>query len=169
MTIDELGSLGELIAAIATVATLGYLAFQIRQTNTWQRTQAFESALGRVNDWYGLLSANDEAARIFLEGGRDFGRLGAAERTRFHMLLIHIFIPCEMMFRMGSDRLLPGASLEAVDRFITDLFRQPGVAEWWLKRGRAAVAKDWGDYVERLASTPRAADPSRTPAEPEAE
>jgi hypothetical protein len=108
-----------------------------------------------VNDWYGLLSENGEAATIFLDGSEDFSQLDRAGRARFHTLLIHIFIPCEMMFRMGSDRLLPGTSLKAVDRFIGDLFRHPGVREWWREQGRAAVAEDWGNYVERLASLSR--------------
>lgn len=155
MTVQELGSLGELIAAIATVVTLGYLAFQIRQTTLSQRTQAFESALGRVSDWYRLLSENDEAARIFLAGREDLGQLAPPDRARFHTLLIYAFIACEMMFRMRDNRLLPGTSIGALDRFISDLFRYPGVREWWRDQGRDAVAEDWGNYVERLTSSPR--------------
>jgi len=42
-------------------------------------------------------------------------------------------------------------TMQAVDRFLSGLFEQPGFLTWWQQEGREVFTEDFREYAERAA------------------
>ena len=131
MNIQELGSLGELIAAIATIVTLAYLAIQIKRNTAATHSASFHSVSDSMNHVNMTVAQDPTLAAIWVTGLADRGALSDSERHQFDMTLLsyfHVFETIHYQARQGAG----DEDLVSVEEgSIKELFRAPGVREWW--------------------------------------
>ena len=75
MNLNDLANIGQVIGAIAVVISLIYVALQIRQNTNAVRSATAQSVHEHFANWYHLIAADAELARIAANGLRDYQSL----------------------------------------------------------------------------------------------
>ena len=83
MNLGDLANLGQVIGAIAVVVSLFYVANQIRQNTNAVRSATAQTVHEHFANWYHLIAADAELARIAANGLRDYASLSEQEKVRF--------------------------------------------------------------------------------------
>ncbi len=83
MNLGDLANVGQVIGAIAVVVSLFYVANQIRQNTNAVRSATAQTVHEHFANWYHLIAADAELARIAANGLRDYASLSEQEKVRF--------------------------------------------------------------------------------------
>src|SRR6266540_6618539 len=75
MNLGDLANVGQVIGAIAVVVSLFYVANQIRQNTNAVRSATAQTVHEHFANWYHLIAADAELARIAANGLRDYASL----------------------------------------------------------------------------------------------
>ena len=154
MDIMELGAIGELVGGAAVLVTLIYLAVQVRQGNSQNRSESTRTLLIAYN---GLLQelTDPSFADAFRRASLDYFSLPGLDQTRVHSFL-------ERSWRIGYANYLidpksenPLSSL--VDTTFAITLKTPGFEQWWGRFKVAPQAIGQG-YVERIDEMRRSPD-----------
>jgi len=137
MSLNDLANLGQIIGAIAVVISLIYVALQIRQNTNAVRSATAQTVHEHFANWYRLVAADGELARIVANGLRDYGSLSEQERVRFVAAFMSFLSYSQNAFLKWREGLLasPVAGLGACHH-------EPGVRARWqgvLERSRLHV------------------------------
>jgi hypothetical protein len=155
MTIQDLGSLGELIAALATVATIAYLAVQIRQNTAVVRTSNYSELTSRTADVAKQIAGDPELMDIWQRGLQDYRGLSERDQGRFHMVISQFFVTWQLMMQLHSRGLVDGEFFEQQLGGFGELFKSPGVQQWWSTEKRWYSA-GYRDFIDRNHAEPAA-------------
>jgi hypothetical protein len=165
MTIQDLGSLGELIAALATVATLAYLAVQIRQNTEVVRTSNYAELTSKTAEVAKLIAGDPGLMDIWQRGLQDYRGLSDRDQGRFRMVISQFFITNQLLMQLHSRGLVDRHFFDEQAGF-GELFKSPGVRQWWSTEKRWYSA-EYRDFVDRKLAPPAvqqgaaAAEPQR--------
>lgn len=147
--LQSLANIGEIVGAVAVVASLLYLAAQVRQGTTAQRTENYARALERVSAMQSVLSQDGEISRIFAKGVQDPSRITALERIRFTWSLYVAFDAFEFMFHTYNTDQIPDEVWERWSSTVAWWLCFPGVQAWWQNRP-VQFSKSFTVFVEAL-------------------
>jgi hypothetical protein len=118
MTLGELSDLAQVIGAIGIIVSILYLAVQIRQ-NTRALRLSVHHAMSDAHSHYLTLIAQDaDLARLYRAGAADFAALSEEDRSRFDLLLHHVFITFEDAYYHLREGALPGPLCERLSKVL---------------------------------------------------
>jgi hypothetical protein len=131
MTLQDLGNVGEFVAAIATVATLVYLAIQIRQNTAVVRTSNYSDLTSKIAEFARQIAGDPQLMDIWQRGLQDYRGLSDLEQGRFHMVASQLLITHQLLMQLHSRGLVDTQFYEYQIGSLAELFKAPGVHEWW--------------------------------------
>lgn len=131
--LQDLGSLGELVAAIATIATLVYLAIQIRRNTDAVRASAFQAYQEIRNDFINSVLEPD-LSELYIRGMQSRSDLTAAERVRFDLLMMKLFLGLESLRYQLQNASIGPEHIASAREVLRRYFRHQGVSQWWEAR-----------------------------------
>ena len=88
MNWEAIGAVGELLSAAGVVFTLGYLAVQIRQSNSIANWETHRSAVTGFSDALQGIISDADTARVYRSGLLDLESLEPVDRLRFSTIII---------------------------------------------------------------------------------
>ncbi|MGR8948210.1 MAG: hypothetical protein ACU84Q_09205 [Gammaproteobacteria bacterium] len=147
MNWDAAGAIGEIVGAAGVIATLGYLAVQIRISNTWQKRQGFRDALKALTDSVERIGDNSD---IYNKGRHDFLALNEDERVKFHSLIMNKYAAFELFYDFHKSDDVKIEAIDGVSRWMRSDFTNAGVRDWWDNIGRETYSKDFSLEVEKV-------------------
>jgi hypothetical protein len=130
-TAQLLGNFGEFFGAIAVVATLAFLASQIRQSNRWQQTEAFNASTSEARRWVGRIAENGELNEIYLKGRSDYALLTDQERSRFDCLIAEQFSFFESYLTYDENGNMPYDIKPGLKIVIETYTAEGWLQPWW--------------------------------------
>jgi hypothetical protein len=159
MNWDAIGSIGETVGAIATVATLLYLSLQIRSNTLVTKRQSLDGMIDRIIRWQARLTSTPTHLGCWVKGTQDFDSLSVEEKIQFNALIIEVLATLEAALDAARTDDLKPETIAATDDIILQLFRNPGVKEYWQQ---AIYAEDFMRHVDQI-SEKSVAIPKGTP------
>src|SRR5437899_11243050 len=108
MNLNDLANIGQVIGALAVVISLIYVALQIRQNTNAVRSATAQSVHEHFANWYHLIAADAELARIAANGLRDYASLSEQDKVRF-IAAFMAFLSCgqNAFFKWGQGLVEP--------------------------------------------------------------
>ena len=134
MTLDDLANIGQLIGAIAVVISLIYVAWQIRQNTNAVRSATAQSVHEHFANWYHLVAADDELAKIVANGLRDYASLSEHQRVRFIAAFMAFLSYSQNAFLKWREGLLASPLWLGWELVIMNLVCAPGGKAFWNDR-----------------------------------
>jgi hypothetical protein len=135
MSLNDLANIGQVIGAIAVVISLIYVAMQIRQNTNAVRSATAQSVHEHFANWYHLIAADSELARIAANGLRDYQSLSENERTRFIAVFMSFLSYSQNAFLKWRQGLLAPSLWLGWEQVMMNLFGAPGGKALWKERG----------------------------------
>ncbi len=126
MSLSDLANIGQVIGAIAVVISLVYVALQIRQNTNAVRSATAQTVHEHFANWYHLVAADAELARITASGLRDYASLSEQERTRFIAAFMSFLSYSQNAFLKWRQGLLAPSLWLGWDQVMMNLFGAPG-------------------------------------------
>jgi hypothetical protein len=160
MTFENLGNIGELIGGIAVVVSLFYLAIQIRRNTRSTRSAAFQSLVAAANQFNITIGQDPQVAAVFRRGLQGTGALSEDEQVQFIFLLTAFFRNLENMYAHRFE-----VAWEAKRRSMEQMFRYPGVREWW-EHHRDGFSREFQEEIDAAARSQRGASSATEEAPP---
>ena len=146
MSLNDLANIGQVIGAIAVVISLIYVAMQIRQNTNAVRSATAQTVHEHFANWYHLVAADAELARITASGLRDYASLGEQERVRFVAAFMSFLSYSQNAFLKWRQGLLAPSLWLGWEQVMMNLFGAPGGKAFW--RDRGYIGEDFRRYVE---------------------
>jgi hypothetical protein len=147
MTLSDLGNIGQVIGAIAVVISLIYVALQIRQNTNAVRSATAQSVHEHFANWYHLIAADAELARIAVNGLRNYHSLSENERTRFIAVFMSFLSYSQNAFLKWRQGLLAPSLWLGWEQVMMNLFGAPGGKALWKER-RYMFGDEFRRYIE---------------------
>ena len=135
MSLNDLANMGQVIGAIAVVISLIYVALQIRQNTNAVRSATVQSVHEHFANWYHLIAADAELARIAPNGLRDYQSLSENERTRFIAAFMSFLSYSQNAFLKWRQGLLASSLWLGWEQVMMNFFGTPGGKAFWKERG----------------------------------
>ena len=151
MNWEAIGALGEFVGAIAVFFSLIYVAIQIRDNTRSQQAATYHAMISAKNQVNLQISSQVDAARILLEGSRNYRELKLTDRHRFNLLMRSILGVCEDIYVQYSKGLVDIEDHEINLSMVKDLLKQPGIS-YWVSRNRHLFRKSFIEEIERVSS-----------------
>ena len=149
MNWEAIGALGEFVGAIAVFFSLIYVAVQIRDNTRSQQAATYHAMISAKNQVNLQIASQVDAARILLEGSRNYRELELTDRHRFNLLLRSILGVCEDIYVQYSKGLVDIEDHEINLSMVKDLLKQQGIS-YWVSRNRHLFRKSFIDEIERI-------------------
>jgi len=147
MNWDAIGSIGETVGAIATVATLLYLSLQIRANTLTTKRQSLDGIIDRMIRWETRLTSTPTHLRCWVKGTQDFDGLPIEEKIQFTALIVEVLATLEAALEPAKTDDLKPETIAAIDGIMLQLFRNPGVREYW---HQAIYAEDFMAHADQI-------------------
>ena len=147
MTLNDLANLGQIIGALAVVISLIYVAYQIRQNTNAVRSATAQTVHEHFSNWYNLVAADAELARIAANGLRDYASLSEQERVRFVATFMSFISYSQNAFLKWREGLLKPALWLGWEQVMMNLFGAPGGKAFWKERGYL-FGEEFRRYIE---------------------
>jgi hypothetical protein len=132
MNWEAIGAVGEVLGAIGVIVTLGYLAVQVRRSNSLATAESHRHSYQVVGPSILALAENADLAKIFTAGLADRNSLSDDDRVRFDMLLGNLVgaMASSITDQIALDII--GGDLISDHKFtIRGFLSSPGGLEWW--------------------------------------
>jgi hypothetical protein len=147
MSLNDLANLGQVIGAIAVVISLIYVALQIRQNTNAVRSATAQTVHEHFSNWYNLVAADAELARIAANGLRDYSSLSEQERVRFVATFMSFISYSQNAFLKWREGLLKPALWLGWEQVMMNLFGAPGGKALWKERSYL-FGEEFRCYIE---------------------
>jgi hypothetical protein len=147
MTLDDLANIGQVIGAIAVVISLFYVAHQIRQNTNAVRSATAQAVHEHFANWYHLVAADDELAKIVANGLRDYASLSEHQRVRFVAAFMAFLSYSQNAFLKWREGLFASPLWLGWEQVMMNLFGAPGGKAFWKDRAYM-FGDEFRRYVE---------------------
>ena len=131
MSLNDLANIGQVIGAIAVVISLIYVALQIRQNTHAVRSATAQTVHEHFANWYHLVAADAELAKIAANGLRDYESLSETEKVRFIALFMAFLSYGQNAFLKWRQGLLEPALWIGWEQVLMNLIGAPGGKGLW--------------------------------------
>ena len=148
MNLEDIGNIGELVGAIGVILTLIYLAAQIRQNTKALKATSHQETTREASDFTAQIAGDEEVARLFDTGSRDWDGLGAVERLRFSMLMFRLFFNFQNLYALHESAGIDDEYWQSQQRVMIWFMSLPGVVRWW-SVGKGRLRSSFVAFVER--------------------
>ena len=136
ITLQDLGSLGEAIAAIAVVVSLLYVAVQVRQNTRSIRAATYQAFSESYREFRVLLLKDGELRTVWGKGLQSRSALSQSERFQFDSLMMIFTRAAEANFYNEIKGLVDEPFYTGWRDEAAEIWRMPGVGEWWSENKR---------------------------------
>jgi hypothetical protein len=147
MSLDDLANLGQVIGAIAVVISLIYVALQIRQNTNAVRSATAQTVHEHFANWYHLVAADGELAKIVANGLRDYASLSEHQRVRFVAAFMAFLSYSQNAFLKWREGLFASPLWLGWEQVMMNLFGAPGGKAFWKERAYM-FGDEFRRYVE---------------------
>jgi hypothetical protein len=131
MNWEAIGAVGELLSAAGVVFTLGYLAVQIRQSNSIANWETHRSAVTSFSDALQSVINDADTARVYRSGLLDLESLEPVDRLRFSTLISVLVLNFKDTLAAYDAKMFDQPTYEAWQGYICSTLNTPGGALWW--------------------------------------
>jgi hypothetical protein len=147
VNLETLSAIAQIVAALGVVASLFYLAVQIRQNTSSQRSAVVDSLTGSLIVLLGPQASDPALTRACAAAVEDW--LGATEedRLRAAAVLLALFKLFEDAWFQQRQRTLDREQWQGWDLYMRAYYHRPGVQTWWSLR-RGMFASGFREYLE---------------------
>jgi hypothetical protein len=147
LSLNDLANIGQVIGAIAVVGSLFYVAHQIRQNTNAARSATAQTVHEHFANWYHLVAADAELARITANGLRDYRSPSEQERVRFIAAFMSFLSYSQNAFLRWREGLLARPLWMGWELVIMNLICAPGGKAFWKDRGYM-FGEEFRRYIE---------------------
>lgn len=131
MNWEAIGAVGELLSAAGVVFTLGYLAIQIRQSNSIASWETHRSAVTGFSDALQGVISDADTARVYQSGMLDLESLEPMDRLRFSTIISILVLNFKDTLAAYDAKMFDQPTYEAWQEYICSILNTPGGAIWW--------------------------------------
>jgi hypothetical protein len=131
MNWEIIGVISEAAGAVAVILTLFYLARQIRHSIQQGRRIEIGATLQQFSIARMAVTKDRELADIFLRGSTSYESLDPLEQLRFGYLMSQRLWVWHSIWDGVQTNAFESYFWTVSEHLISDLFRQPGIKEWW--------------------------------------
>ena len=124
-------ALGEILGACAVIITIGFLAIQLRQSNTLGKAEA-------ERDWFAIqqqivkdMTATEESAKLMQAGFARYSELTSTQQAAFSCRLINFFDHVDALRRLHEKGYVADDLLDRLVANLNGMVCTPGGKEWW--------------------------------------
>ena len=136
ITLQDLGSLGELIAAVAVVVSLLYVAVQVRQNSRSIRAANYQTFSESYREFRVLLLKDESLRIVWAKGLQSRSQLSGSDQAQFDNLMMIFTRVAETNFYHASNGLVDESFLSGWLEEAIEIWRMPGVQDWWADNKR---------------------------------
>lgn len=148
MTLSDFAALGEAVGGLAVVVSFVYLAYQLRQTATLERTAGQRDLLSRCRDWVELTTVHEGLAPVLRKALADWDSATPDERERANGWALSAALQAEQAFYMWREGLINEVSYRGFIGVAVSIAATPGGRRWW-EFARIALGDDISDLIDR--------------------
>lgn len=148
MTLSDFAAIGEAIGGLAVLVTLVYLAHQLRQTATLERTAGQRELLSRCRDWVELTTVHEDLSGVLRKALADWESADADEKERVNGWALSAALQAEQALYMWREGLINEASYRGFIGVAVAIAATPGGRKWWT-HARIALGDDVSDLIDR--------------------
>ena len=154
MTLSEFAALGEAIGGLAVLVSFFYLAYQLRQTATLERTAGQRELLSRCRDWVELTTVHEGLAKVLQRALANWDSATPEEKERANGWALSAALQAEQALYMWREGLINEASYRGFIGVAVAIAATPGGRHWWAN-ARIPLGDDISDLIDReLESRP---------------
>ena len=149
MNIMELGAIGELVGGMAVIGSLIYVGLQLQQTRKVLVSNAHRDWVRDNTAAIHFAAADEAAAKIWLDGLRDYRGLSPTDSWRFDVTFVAWLTNVEGAFQ---DRVQGLGRFEAAtvhEATLKQMLATPGGREWWTDR-RGWFSQSFQQWVDTI-------------------
>lgn len=150
-----LGSYGEFVGAVAVVVTLGYLAIQIRHSNTLATWQTHRSAVEANALTMNSVIGQTQVAKVYRSGLLNPGELDEVEKVQFYQLLNQMVLNYKDILDAYDKGLFDFPTYEAWQGFICAHLVMPGGKLWWQDHEQSFIPRVREELNQGMLEVPR--------------
>jgi hypothetical protein len=143
---NAIGAISETVGAIAVVVSLIYVALQINKNTNLAKSEYHTTAVSGSARFHHWKSANEENARIYTTGMKDFRALNLQERVILDGVLLDLVLMFRDIQEAHERGFMELDTYNAWVGFLGATLGMPGGKMWWeqarvlfLKRVQAAI------------------------------
>ena len=129
--LQELGAIGSFIGGVGVAISVVYLALQIKQNTTSNRSQSYQAAISSISDWSRQVGLDPDATRIVRRGVVDPSTLDENERAQYRYLLVSLFRNFENIHHQFENGTISQETWTGWSNRIILFLSQPGAEAWW--------------------------------------
>jgi len=126
VSIQDLGSLGEFASSIAVVISLIYLAIQVKAGSKELRSSQRHAISEAVNTTLINIAANENNAKIFLNGINEFDSLEEHQKMMLRMNLGVFIGQCDDAYHSFLSGPLNSGDVEPIFKALKGFLETPG-------------------------------------------
>jgi hypothetical protein len=154
MTLSDLAALGEAVGGLAVLVSFFYLASQLRQTATLERTAGQRELLDRARDWVELTTVHEGLACVLRKALADWDSATPEEKERTNGWALSAALQAEQALYMWREGLINEASYRGFVGVAVAIAATPGGQRWWAN-ARIPLGDDISELIDReLAARP---------------
>ena len=151
MNLNDLANIGDFLGGIGVVVSLLYLAIQIRQNTSAQRSNSRLGTTRTMTDWFSIVMSDGELVRIFNDGFLDTDSLSSADRSRFIWMIAALTSRMDEMFSQYKVGLIDEELWTEYRGTMASFLENQVIKEWW-DSGVAVFDRDFRVEIETTAS-----------------
>ena len=131
MNWDAMTAAAEILAAVGVIISLLYLGQQIRNQTLETRLAFANEFVNQLNLVYSDLSTDAQLSELWVKGLQDFSALSPPQRAQFSAFAGRLLRIVESVFHQYRWGRIEDTVWSGIDTSAGDLYRYPGIKEWW--------------------------------------
>jgi hypothetical protein len=141
MNWEAISAIGQILSAAGVVFTLGYLAVQIRQSNSIAQWETHRSAVQGFSDAMRSVISDADTAQIFRSGLLELENLNAVDRLRFSFILSDLVLNFKDTLAAYDAKMFDKPTYEAWQAYMCSILNMPGGEIWWKENREGYIAR----------------------------
>jgi hypothetical protein len=147
--LQTLANLGSFIGGIAVAATLAYLAVQVRQNSRAAQTNAAQTVMLSMSEYFRSVSESSELSRVITSAYADPNSLTDPETSQFFFWAFSYFRLIELAHYHHERGHIPDTFWNGQKAHLCGLLQVPAIARFWALR-KGVFSKEFGSFIDAL-------------------
>jgi hypothetical protein len=151
--LETLAQAGELVGGLGALAALGYLAIQIRQSNTLAKAHSRQTLLDNFSQLNWEMARDPELARVISLGLQKWPVLSETDKTSFDLAMGRYLSNLHNGLLLMDAGMLDKETFDVIANYMLICIPTPGGSNWWRDTAMAApVVREYIDLRTKDAS-----------------
>lgn len=152
MTLSDFAALGEAVGGFAVLVSFVYLAYQLRQTATLERTAGQRELLSRCRNWVELTTVHEGLAPVLQKALADWDAATPEEKERTNGWALSAALQAEQAMYMWREGLINEVSYRGFIEVAVAIAATPGGRRWWAS-ARIPLGDDISNLIDHELET----------------